>query len=287
MTHVKRERLRRAAADSLSHTPRSFLRWAGSKRGLLKHVIDALPESYDTYYEPFLGSGALFFLLRPTRAVLGDSCAELIDAYHAVRDNPNAVLRYLADWRPDPDLYYEIRDNRSIGRLKRAAEFLYLNRTCWNGLYRVNSAGEFNVPYGMPKTDFIVDAENLRSCSKLLAKRRISIACADFEETLQRAGKGDLVFLDPPYVTGHNNNGFIDYNETLFSWSDQERLAAVAHRLARRGAHVIVTNAKHDDVVALYGGFMTRDFERPSTLASNVTFRRSVREVVLWSGGDG
>jgi DNA adenine methylase len=150
------------AALALSATPRPFLRWAGSKRALLPHIVEALPSSYRVYYEPFLGSGSLFFLLRPRRASLSDSCPELIQTFEAVQENAGAVLRYLNLWKPDRGRFYSMRSNRSKGRFKRAAEFIYLNKTCWNGLYRVNSRGEFNVPYGLPKTDQIIDEENLR-----------------------------------------------------------------------------------------------------------------------------
>lgn len=271
-----------AASRSLSTRPRPFLKWAGSKRGLLTHIVDALPEAYRTYYEPFLGSGSLFFLLQPPRAVLGDACAELVDVFHAVAHDYAAICRYLDGWKPDPAFYYELRSNRSRGQIKRAAEFIYLNRTCWNGLYRVNAAGEFNVPYGRPKTDFLIDRKNLRECARLLSQGEVLIECCDFESLISTAGEHDLVFLDPPYVTGHNNNGFIDYNETLFSWTDQERLATVARGLVNRGARVVITNANHDDVLALYGGFHIRTFGRASTLASDQTKRRSVSEAIIW-----
>lgn len=273
-----------AAADRpLSSARRPFLRWAGSKRSLLKHLLPVIPKRFGTYYEPFLGSGALFFLLRPERATLADTCGELVDVYEAVRDGPEKILAYLDLWVPDKDFYYAIRENRSSGRFKRAAEFIYLNRTCWNGLYRVNAAGKFNVPYGQPKTDFIVDAENLRACSRALVSPQIDLAVGDFEDAVVDATVGDFVFLDPPYVTGHNNNGFIDYNEDLFRWSDQERLARVARELVDRGVHVVVTNADHDDVVGLYPGFGRRTFARTSTLAGNARARRAIREVVLWA----
>jgi DNA adenine methylase len=129
-----------------------------------------------------------------------------------------SILFYLTPLKPSKEAFYRIRAQRSSDPLRRAAEFLYLNKTCWNGLYRVNSQGEFNVPYGAPKTDFIVDPSNLRACCNALGGAGIELLCADFEEALAETQAGDLVFLDPPYVTRHNDNGFVDYNETLFSW---------------------------------------------------------------------
>ena len=250
---------------------------------LLRQFVDAIPATYGTYREPFVGGGSLFFLLRPKRAALSDSCADLIATYEAVRDNCAAVLRYLAPLRPDRDLFYEIRSNRSGGRYKRAAEFIYLNKTCWNGLYRVNGDGEFNVPYGAPKTDNIIDPFNLRACAAAIRRPGVRFEVADFEGALLAAVPGDFVFLDPPYVTRHNNNGFVDYNELIFSWDDQLRVAAAANRLAAEGVNVLVTNAFHRDVLELYDGFNVRPLDRPSTIAASASKRGAVTEALLWA----
>jgi DNA adenine methylase len=282
VTELDTVELRERAALALSAVPRPFLRWAGSKRALLPHIVEALPSSYRVFHEPFLGSGSLFFLLRPREAFLSDSCPELIQTFEAVRDNVGAVLRYLRPLKPDRDLFYAIRSRRSTAPYKRAAEFIYLNKTCWNGLYRVNSRGEFNVPYGLPKTDYIVDEANLNACSSALTPTGVRLRCCDFEGALREVQQGDLVFLDPPYVTRHNNNGFIDYNERLFSWPDQVRLAHAAHDLADRGAHVLVTNAFHSEVIDLYNGFNVTPIDRASTLASSSAKRSRVNEALLW-----
>jgi DNA adenine methylase len=271
------------ARSFLSATPRPFLRWAGSKRWLLPHLVPLLPRTFRTYREPFLGSAALFFLLQPERAVLGDTCRELVETFEAVRDNSAAILRYLHPLKPGKKRFYEIRKRRSSGRFQRAAEFIYLNKTCWNGLYRVNSSGAFNVPYGKPKADGIVDDENLRSCAELLAQPGVELKTCDFNELLVDVEEGDLVYLDPPYVTGHSNNGFIDYNEKLFAWEDQVRLAKAAAELDRRGAYVVVTNAEHADVLKLYEGFDVVVVGRRSTLAGDVSARRPVREVIIYN----
>jgi len=277
--------LRQRSLRSLSATPRAFLRWAGSKRAVLPQLVEVLPERFRTYREPFLGSASLFFLLQPKRAVLTDSCAELISTFLAVRDSPDTILRYLAPLRPDKQMFYEIRANRSHGAIKRAAEFIYLNKTCWNGLYRVNAAGQFNVPYGAPKSDFIISPANLRACSAALAGSEVHLDVAGFEEAMTDVEEGDLVFLDPPYVTRHNNNGFVDYNERLFSWEDQIRAAECAAQAAGAGAHVIVTNAYHDDVLALYPGFDVTPLQRHSTLAGASIARGPVTEAILWKRG--
>lgn len=269
--------------DKDGTSPRPFLRWAGSKQRLLGQIIPFIPQQFGRYYEPFLGSGALFLALQPQRATLSDFSEEVIGVWKSVRDHKEYLTEYLRPLKPDKDLFYRIRESRADCYPERAAEFLYLNKTCWNGLYRVNSRGEFNVPYGSPQSDFIFDEENLDVCSKVLNRSSVTIDCCDFSKTLRMPRAGDLVFLDPPYVTKHNLNGFRDYNERLFSWSDQERLAVAARRLADRGVHVIISNADHADVIGLYNDFRLVQLERPSTLASNAAKRGRVTEAMFLS----
>lgn len=265
-----------------SANPRPFLRWAGSKKALLAQIVSAVPDRFNAYHEPFLGSGAMFFLLQPRQAFLSDVCDELIETYRAVRDRPDLVLRYLSPLKPSRDVYYAMRDNPSRSRFHKAAEFLYINKTCWNGLYRVNRFGKFNVPYGWPKTDNIVDRANLRACAVQLDRQSVQLQTRSFIEALSDVREGDLVFLDPPYVTGHNNNGFVDYNERLFSWEDQIALAEQARRLASSGVHVIVTNANHRKLLELYEGFSLATLSRHSSLSGDASKRGRVEEALLW-----
>jgi DNA adenine methylase len=226
----------------------------------------------------------LFFLLRPSEATLSDACSDLIDTYKAIKSDPDGVVRHLKRFDAlDEGRYYAVRDTRSSRPLERAAEFIFLNRAAWNGLYRVNSRGEFNVPYGAPATSVVVDEANLQSCATSLRRRSVAVRRGDFAAVLRDCRAGDFVFLDPPYVTGHDNNGFIDYNERLFSWADQVRLAEVARELAAKGVSVIVTNANHDGVLALYDGFHITAIKRSSTLAGDKTARRTVSETVIRS----
>lgn len=280
---VKKEILFLRADTPNSTLPRPFLRWAGSKRFLLKYIIDALPTSFGTYREPFLGSGALFFLLQPKQAYLSDKCGELIETFKALRDDVRVVECHLSRLSPDKDTFYHVREHRSDNRFKRAAEFIYLNKTCWNGLYRVNLSGKFNVPFGRHKTPFTVDSDNLLACSESLRPPSVNIQICDFTENIESATKGDLVYFDPPYVTGHNNNGFVEYNEVIFSWQDQKRLAKVANDLVNRGVSVIVSNANHQPIIDLYKNFKVVTFSRNSTLASDIKRRRTISEVLLFS----
>jgi len=281
--HVDRPLLALRAGRSLSASPRPFLRWAGSKRALLDHIVSVLPDRFDRYIEPFAGSAALFFLLQPPAAVLSDANSDLVETYLCVRQDWQRVAdEYRRYDVLDSDMYYRVRADVPSDPMQRAGRLIYLNRACWNGLYRVNSKGLFNVPYGAPRSASPIDEGNLRACASALGAAEI--ATNDFETTLSEATSGDLVYLDPPYVTTHNLNGFRDYNQKLFSWEDQIRLAQISRVLADEGCHVVISNADHESVLALYPGFRVLHVERNSTLASNATRRMRVGEVLIWNG---
>jgi DNA adenine methylase len=263
---------------------RPFLRWAGSKRRLLQFLTPYMPKSIGKYYEPFLGGGAMFFYLGPKRAEISDVSTALIETYRAVRVSPSEVLKFLRPLTPSKKNYKQLKNYTPRSIVGRAGRFIFLNKACWNGLYRVNSDGIFNVPYGWPRTDFIIDEANLLRCAKQLRRREVSIKQQDFEEIERRVDDGDFVFLDPPYVTSHNMNGFVDWNECLFSWSDQVRLASMARKLVKKGANVLITNANHADVHSLYIGFGTATYSRWSNLASNTSRRGTTSEAIFFGG---
>jgi DNA adenine methylase len=263
---------------------RPFLRWAGSKRLLLKHLVPFIPKSLNKYYEPFLGGGSMFFYIGPKSAEISDASLPLIETYRAVRKYSDEVLDFLRPLRPSKTRFLALRQYSPRSEVGRAAQFIFLNKACWNGLYRVNSDGIFNVPYGRPRTNFIIDEDNLRRCSRQLRRREVSIKNQDFEEIESRVKEGDFVFLDPPYVTSHNMNGFVDWNERLFSWSDQIRLAEMAKRIIKKKANVLITNAAHGDVQALYSGFGRVTFSRWSALASDTSRRGTTSEAIFFGG---
>lgn len=231
---------------------RPFLKWAGGKRWLAQRYLHLFPSSFIQYIEPFIGSGAIYFSLAPEYAVLSDSNEELINAYEQVRDNWRAIQAGLraAHARHSEEFYYDVRRSVPSNEIEKAIRFIYLNRTCWNGLYRVNRSGNFNVPIGTKsKVDMDDDFASLSSCLK-----KSVLAKLDFEASMEHAGSRDLIYVDPPYTVRHNNNGFVKYNEVIFSWADQIRLRDAVRSAIRRGAFVIVSNADHPSIRELYSG---------------------------------
>jgi len=268
-----------ADARVVKGTP--LLKWPGGKRNLLNSILPLVPASFKRYYEPFLGGGALFFALEPQEAFLSDKNAELIHVYVQIRDNPDLVIRALRKLKNSKGNYYSIRSSNPRGDASRAARFIYLITLAFNGIYRVNLNGEFNVPYGYKKYLDPCDAERIRRASALLSKSVIHDQ--DFEEALAGADKGDLVYLDPPYTVAHGNNGFVKYNAKIFSWDDQLRLARVANNLAAKGCTVIVSNADHASIRKLYRDFAATILERNSTIAASSDFRSRVTECIFYT----
>lgn len=261
-----------------------FIKWAGGKRWLAESAAFRIPHFDGRYIEPFLGGGAVFFDLLPQKALLSDLNPKLIEVYQAVCDDwvkVDAELRRLQRLH-SKEFYYEERGRKRLTPHTRAAQFLYLNRTCWNGLYRENTRGEFNVPIGT-KTKVIFDGEDFESISAILKNAEL-MAC-DFEETVRRARMGDLIFADPPYTVAHNLNGFVKYNQNIFSWEDQVRLRDCLVSAASRGAKVVVTNADHHTVRELYRETASyHSVERHSVIAGASRDRRPTSEAIFTIG---
>lgn len=257
-----------------------FLKWAGGKRWLVSKGLPT-PNSYNRLVEPFVGSGAVFFHLQPESALLCDVNPELINLYKVVRDEPDRIQKALEfhHEKHSEEHYYRVRSQKCATSLERAARTLYLNRTCWNGLYRVNKMGDFNVPIGT-KTEVILRGERMQDYSKVLKNAQIEVQ--DFENTIDLCEHGDFLFVDPPYTVKHNMNGFVKYNENIFSWNDQIRLSDALKRASTRGAHIVVTNADHESVLDLYkDGFDYRPVQRSSVLAASSTHRGITSEAIF------
>jgi len=258
-----------------------FLKWAGGKRWILKSNTELFNLKFNKYIEPFLGSGAVFFHLKPIVSVVSDINEDLINTYIALRDDWPLVYLLLEQHGKNHsiDHYYSIRDITVDCRFAKAANFIYLNRTCWNGLYRVNRKGKFNVPIGT-KTKVILDSDDFFSISSIL--KNAEILNIDFEAVIDRADEGDLIFADPPYTVKHDNNGFLKYNEKLFTWADQVRLKDALLRAVGRGAKFILTNANHESINELYDFDCKKIIiERSSVLSGKSEFRGRVNELIV------
>ncbi len=255
-----------AAGFEPAPPPRPFLKWVGGKRQLLPELLATKPKLFGTYHEPFVGGGALFFAMRPKRAVLSDSNSRLVRTYRGVRDHVEEVIERLERYKPlhSKAFFYELRalpiDQRSDAEV--AAWFIYLNKTAFNGLYRVNSKNQFNVPLGRYKNPCICDSENLRACSKALSS--VEILLEDFSAVAGRAREGDFVYFDPPYVPLSATSLFVGYTAEGFGAEHQTKLRDVARVLKRKGVSVMLSNSAAGLVRELYGG----SFEIREVLAS-------------------
>ncbi|MBI2472261.1 MAG: Dam family site-specific DNA-(adenine-N6)-methyltransferase [Planctomycetes bacterium] len=258
-----------------------FLKWPGGKRWLVQRHSGLFPSTFRRYIEPFLGGGAVFFHLAPSRAILSDANSELINAYKCLQAHPEIIDRKLRRLHAHhgPRLYYRMRAMKPTSAMGKAIRFIYLNRTCFNGIYRVNHKGEFNVPMGSKDLVEYPDGLLLAVAERL---RAASLKVADFEETIDCASKGDFVFVDPPYTVMHNNNNFIKYNASLFSWTDQVRLSSALRRAASRGALIMLSNADHDSVRTLYCKFgYHHRIDRSSVLAAESAHRCKTSELLI------
>ena len=261
----------------------SFLKWAGGKRWFVNHENQRFPKEYNKYIEPFLGGGAVFFFLNPDEAILSDINEELINTYIAVRDDVESVYRNLRIHARNhcKDYYYKIRDRSPRTSSTAAARMIYLNKSCFNGIYRVNKQGKYNVPYGT-KDELNFDHDSLVNTSKVLKKAQI--LCQDFENTIDMAQEGDFIFCDPPYAVMNEDNRFVGYNADVFSWRDQIRLANALERAKDRRVKIIMTNVEHKDVRKLYEnmkGFSLDIVQRRCFISGTVEGRKAYQELIV------
>lgn len=273
-----------AAKEKVS--PRPFLKWAGGKSKLIPQYEKFFPNEFNNYYEPFLGGGAVFFHLLQTRppfkAVLTDINADLINTYRCVRDNVEELIKLLEGHqkRHNSEYYYDLRSYHNLKGLEAAARFIYLNRTCFNGLYRVNPKGEFNVPIGKYKNPNICNIDLLYSVSEAL--QSIEIAERSFEAVLDYAKTSkDFVYFDPPYYPLSNTSKFTGYSRYSFSKDDQIRLRDVFAELARRGVKVMLSNSDCEFIRELYNDFEIREISAARAINSNSKKRGKIAEVLI------
>jgi DNA adenine methylase len=270
------------SANERNRTPRPFLKWAGGKGQLLSQLAPLLPaEPVRRYFEPFVGGGAMFFAMEPRVAILSDINPELIDVYTAVQRDVEGLIAALAPHRYEEAYYYEVRawDPAELPLLDRAARTIYLNRAGFNGLYRLNSKGGFNVPFGRHTNPTLCDAPNLRACSRALADAHIEVR--RFDAILDHAEPSDFVYLDPPYVPLSATSNFTSYSATSFDEPEQRELAEVFRELTRRGVKAMLSNSNAPLVHELYEGFDIQLVSARRNINSKATSRHAIHEVLV------
>lgn len=258
-----------------------ILKWAGGKTQMLGDLLPKVPASYGRYIEPFFGGGAMFFALQPENAVIADSNPELINMYRQVADNVDEVIQYLKDYTNTSEMFYSVRnlDWKILPKAEAAARTIFLNKTCFNGLYRVNKQGQFNVPYGKYKNPRICDEDGLRAASAVLKKAEI--LCGDYLLVLEHYAKpGDFVFLDPPYLPISEYSDFKRYTKEQFYEEDHIELAKMIMTLHERGCHVILTNSNHPLVHELYAPFTIDVIQTKRHISCNGNTRKGEDVVV-------
>lgn len=261
-----------------------FLRWAGGKTWFTKHIEDYIPNNFNDYYEPFIGGGAVFFYLKSkgiikNKAYLSDSNADLINTYKVLKKNPNELFKILKTHIDSEDNYYKMREIQYENPIEKAAQFLFLNKTSFNGIYRVNKQGKYNVPYGKRNLKELYDFDHLKAISKSFKKTYFSVS--DFKERCKSAKSNDFVFIDPPYTVAHENNGFVQYNQSIFSWKNQLQLAKITSEFEEKEVNFIVTNAYHDSIKEIYTSGTKTQLFRASTIGGKGATRAKYKEIII------
>jgi DNA adenine methylase len=279
----REESLLRAYLPEEREKATPFIKWVGGKTALLPELMKHVPNRLRGYHEPFVGGGALFFAVQPKRAQLADQNPELIHCYSQVRDDVYGVLDVLARHVYERAHFDAVRalDPLHLRPAERAARFIYLNKTCFNGLWRVNRAGRFNVPIGRYKNPKFNDPATLITASHAL--RGVTLTRAPFEESMARAAPGDFVYLDPPYDPVSPTASFASYTAGGFSWEDQRRLAHACVVLNRRGVRFLLSNSATPRIRALYAGFEQRMVKAPRFVNSKAGLRGPVDEVLVFN----
>jgi len=262
----------------LTASPKPFVKWAGGKRQLIPQIEKHLPEKFSSYFEPFLGGGALLFHLlsenKNLKGYVSDLNSDLVLAYVTIRDNLNGLLKSLQKhsdnyFSDSKSYYYSVRESNPKSQIEKVSRLLFMNRTCFNGLYRVNSKGKFNVPLGRYSNPNIVQEENLRSVNQFLNHNKIIIKCQDFSSTVEKAKKGDFVYFDPPYQPVSKTANFTSYTNGNFGLNDLKRLAKVSNELTKKGVNVLLSNSSSKQVRELFSSKAWEIFEIQANRAIN------------------
>lgn len=278
------------ASIPMTWFPRPFVKWAGGKGQLLQQLEKFFPPSFSTYYEPFLGGGAVFFSLvgsRPRfKAVLSDVNVELISAYEVVKNHVQELIDKLlfheTRYKLAPkQYYYRVRNEKPSDDVERAARLIFLNRTCYNGLYRVNKKGRFNVPFGRYKNPTICDRENLLAVSQVLRWSNTKLLAADYRQATKDAENGDFIYFDPPYHPASATANFTSYTDSGFSFNDQLQLGDWFRELDKRGCRILLSNSDMEEVRKIYAGYRIQEVETVHAISCKADGRKGHSELII------
>ena len=264
-----------------------FLKWAGGKRQLLPEIRKYVPKQFDTYYEPFVGAGAVLFDLQPKKAMINDINVELVNTYQVIREHVDELVETLKKHKNDKDYYYHIRnldrtaEFHQLSMIERSARMIYLNKTCFNGLYRVNRQGQFNVPYGKYKNPNIVNEEVLRAVHHYLTNNDITILNVDFVQAVETAKAGDFIYFDPPYDPVSETASFTSYSLGGFDRDDQLRLRDLFIELHERGCYVLLSNSATEFIQDIYADFHVELVSASRAINSVASKRGKIAEVLV------
>jgi DNA adenine methylase len=264
-----------------------FLKWVGGKRQLMPAIKELIPKNYTNYYEPFIGGGAVLFDLQPKKAVLNDFNDELINVYQTIKENPEELISDLKTHKNESDYFYDLRvldreeTFENLSNIKKASRVIFLNKTCYNGLYRVNNSGEFNSPFGRYKNPNIVNETTIRAVSKYLNTNDITILNKDFEEALKGIKKGSFVYFDPPYHPVSASSNFTGYVQGGFDMYEQVRLRDLCDKLDKEGVKFLLSNSATLFIEDLYKDYKISYVKANRSINSNAKKRGEVDEVLI------
>ena len=268
------------------------VKWVGGKRQLLEDITPLIPSRMTMYCEPFLGGGAVLFSRQPKKAIVNDINSDLMLVYEVIRDDVESLIRVLNTYENNAERFYEVRDldrdkvsYQAMSKVQRASRTIYLNKTCYNGLFRVNSSGEFNTPFGYYKNPNIVNEPVLRAVSKYLSTSGVQLFCEDFEVTLQRVPKGGFVYLDPPYDPVSDTASFTGYNSGGFDRDEQIRLKKCCDELTKRGVKFLLSNSSTEFIRELYSTYSVSTVHAKRTINSDGSKRGAIEEVLIRNYG--
>ena len=262
-----------------------IVKWAGGKRQLIADLKNNLPKKFNRYFEPFIGGGALFFNIQPENAYISDINPELINLYQVIKNNTYELIEDLKQHKNTEEYFYEIRNidrnskYKKWSDIQKASRFIYMNRTCFNGLYRVNSKGEFNVPYGKYSNPRILDEVNLLNCSQLF--QNTEIRHSDFSEILNHVQKGDFVYLDPPYAPLNETSSFTSYTKEGFGEDMQVKLKELCDELDKMGVHFMLSNSDTKGINKLYKNYEIKKVFASRAINSVASKRGKISEVLV------